>query len=132
MKKPRLLALYEVQALVMQKKEGDDLIASIFLTERECELIAENLCNKLFAREQKEAAAAVQKDMAEKKAQLAAVQILAEKQQAALKQTVVAVQQEASKQLSSVAGKVAKQVEEAALQKLTPILKRLPILKWQE
>jgi hypothetical protein len=125
MKKPRLLALYEVQALVMQKKEGDDLIASIFLTERECELIAENLCNKLFAREQKEAAAAVQKDMAEKKAQLAAVQILAEKQQAALKQTVVAVQQEADKQLSSVADKVAKQVEEAAFQKLTPILEGL-------
>jgi hypothetical protein len=53
------------------------------------------------------------------------VQILAEKQQAALKQTVVAVQQEADKQLSSVADKVAKQVEEAAFQKLTPILEGL-------
>jgi hypothetical protein len=128
MAKPRLLALYDVQARVMKNKsmvEAGGQPGPTFLTETDCQIIADILCNKLFAKEQKEAAAVVKKDLALRNAQLEITRDLAKKEELELKQAVKNVQQESSKQVSSMADQIAKKVEDATLRKMNPIVEGL-------
>lgn len=122
MAKPKLLVLYDVQAMIMRKKESADHASATFLTERECGILAESLCNKLFAKEQKETLIVA---VAAKDALLEASDDLARREQAGLREAVIKAQHLSMQQVSNMTDEIAKKAEEGTLHKITPILESL-------